>query len=1385
MLNMEETKLQKRKRKAQNEGNNRLLVSTCADLSDVYMKSGRFQQAIEEFKTLAEVYKLEHNQIEYGKANRAIGEAYLGLHNFKKALEHQKIYLNIAVSEKNNAEIQRAYATIGHIYLTMYLETQADADQNLNAAYKYFMRSMKVCESLTAINKLEKADMQARLFSNLGLVKDSLGDYNKAIELFTTSINICKANDIYEQLSRGYMSLAALYDKKEETSKTMHHYNLAIEAAKKLKDNIDLMCTALHTKAEALIKLGDFHAAKKTLYKAYKLNSPNIEDRKMIEKYLRAVATMCYDEDKLVVETNDNRALKKLYESMGDCACVVKNYPKAIEYYKLMLNYAERSGVSGKELATCYNSLAQTYEDNKMFKEAVQYFEKEFEFRDNIKDALDAMSKIADNKESAEESMDDVVGVYDKAIKYCQEKDNLKEERRMIARCIKYLQRIGKTSEVCRYQQKLNALKVPDREDDSSSSECESHNSSIIDDKENCLNLDDITDSDDSTEEEKPINPSVVVVGKRRSKNFAIKKNAKGESQLHVACINGKIPVVKHLLEQGHPVNVRDNTGWLPIHEACNHGFYEIVKLLLDKGAAINDRGGVKCEGITPIFDAANNGHLNIVQLLLDRGASVTIKSDNGDTPLNVLKVWHQRYPFEGEDYVLYNTVVAKMTEALKKVGENVSENVVVHEPVSGESEEVVVSEKSEDSEIESDRDSDSSSSNIPLRPSSGPNLLNEYQEIMKNLGKKSSTSNTRDIRSNVRNKPALLREKDVSFDDWLEDDLQPGKATKKRKTSLTEAVVTSSTRKRSSDSPRRNTPNKRLSDENRQISDVIATTSSSPSPTRRIFTPSNIQKNSAKRKIQTSLIDSGISKTTNSVKHRPLQTLQRHRSLENIKQSKITTFGSSKSSIEPDSTMSSPNKFSYTQIPVVQDVTPNIPVAHAISTGDLMVFVDVKVEGKVFRVPVLLAQVQTNTIGWLAEQAALKYARKECSKPELELETTTGALLSDEDPLSLLFPLGTTQAEPVVGKIVKLFETPLVGKYRDACSHMKEAVDDKLVRILEEFSVNLNLQNLGLMSNTLSPLCKALNHQTTLLDLNLSGNFLDIHCMVVLCSSLPSLVNLTSLNLKCTGLSSSHLTELVNMFSIASTRILEKLKRLDLSNNYLRNRSCEQLVEILRHLKLEHLNIANVTFSSGIFQDLHNRNMRLNLQNVKYLNISNNQLSSRDLENIISWTVANNLVDLNLSRNTLKNTTLGHYNEDFDKDDKFNSLHSLNLSRCKLTDNDLYHILRLCSNKSIVKLDVSYNIDLTAVTLRRILELPVLEEINLIGCDNILKYFSEFYEEVTESCRRKCLKLTVDFNMYSSEVDSLIENFKKLYTEPVIDKGERLLIIHSKEWEK
>lgn len=84
---------------------------------------------------------------------------------------------------------------------------------------------------------------------------------------------------------------------------------------------------------------------------------------------------------------------------------------------------------------------------------------------------------------------------------------------------------------------------------------------------------------------------------RKRTRVSAVKKNSKGETQLHLACINGNSSLVQQLLERGHPVNVRDNCGWLPLHEACNHGYLDVVKILLENDAAVNDRGGTKCEG--------------------------------------------------------------------------------------------------------------------------------------------------------------------------------------------------------------------------------------------------------------------------------------------------------------------------------------------------------------------------------------------------------------------------------------------------------------------------------------------------------------------------------------------------------------------------------------------------------------------------------------------------------------------------------------------------------------------------------------------------------------------------------------------------------------------
>ncbi|XP_071482423.1 BRCA1-associated RING domain protein 1-like [Diadema antillarum] len=115
--------------------------------------------------------------------------------------------------------------------------------------------------------------------------------------------------------------------------------------------------------------------------------------------------------------------------------------------------------------------------------------------------------------------------------------------------------------------------------------------------------------------------------------NGIIKKNKRGETPLHVACIKGDMDVAQSLLERGVDPNVKDNAGWTPLHEACNHGHTSLVDLLLDYGALINAPG---FEHDSPLHDAVSNNRLDVVRTLRQRGASLQVRNVHGLTPLDL-----------------------------------------------------------------------------------------------------------------------------------------------------------------------------------------------------------------------------------------------------------------------------------------------------------------------------------------------------------------------------------------------------------------------------------------------------------------------------------------------------------------------------------------------------------------------------------------------------------------------------------------------------------------------------------------------------------------------------------------------------------------------------
>nr|CAD7431057.1 unnamed protein product [Timema monikensis] len=368
-----------------------------------------------------------------------------------------------------------------------------------------------------------------------------------------------------------------------------------------------------------------------------------------------------------------------------------------------------------EDLYRCYSSLAMVFYRQKDTSRALCLLNKALETARRLEDkALHSCETLASKAEACKTTLniaevlelqgasyEELFDLYKSAQELVIKAGDLKLEV-LVLNALISMQKLMKPEIVGETEKQLEKKiqEAGDRIDDSD--EVEDDNDDVDGDETSnigktvCLEL---LSGESTDENEEFVRPRMA----RKRSRFSNKRNEKGETPLHTACISGKLIAVKTLLEEGHSVNVRDHCGWLPIHEASNHGFKDIVELLLDKGASINDRGGAGCEGITPLHDAAACGHLAVMELLLDRGASAVALTDKltlrvegarvdvgsggeekawaeravrgrrGETPLDCLLNWYERAgsSLEPFDQIFYQTMEARLRKALQKAGHN------------------------------------------------------------------------------------------------------------------------------------------------------------------------------------------------------------------------------------------------------------------------------------------------------------------------------------------------------------------------------------------------------------------------------------------------------------------------------------------------------------------------------------------------------------------------------------------------------------------------------------------------------------------------------------------------------------------------------------------
>lgn len=651
------------------------------------------------------------------------------------------------------------------------------------------------------ISKLEQLDMQARCYLNIGVVKEHMGEFAASIENMDKAIKISKTHDLFELTHLCYISMSMLYNcKKNDAASALRYCNMALEAAKRLPNKVKKICETLITKADILINAGDFASVKQILTKAYKKHTPDENDRASIERSLRVVVKICQTLDELVLTSSvDYAKLKDLYEKLGDGCCHLLNYEKALVYYQKMLECAEANGESGKSLVPIYVSLYQTYKDNKQYDKALEYLWKEFELNQDVpSEAFTTLCSIAEICELQAQPFWTIHDVYQKALRQAGKADDDETRRKLEKIALVRLYKLQQKHKMIVLLENLEeeakgkginlAVEASKQEDD------EDADSDVVaplqqntPDWGEDVDLDALTDSDasDLDETDKP-RPQRMTRGNR---TLTIKRNNKGETQLHQACIAGNLELARRLIEQGHTVNVRDHAGWLPLHEASNHGFRDIVELLLDKGAAvaINDKGGTSCDGITPLYDACANGFLDVAELLLERGADATVRTDYNETCIEALDKWRKSKKLIEGEQAQYAQLRERLLHTLSKVGICNQPNArpltnAQARPSSGSSsegeEDIDLAPRQRRSLPALNRSGGSTSS--PRPPSSASK---EYRNVMAQLKRPNRAPANYDEPSSSgakQKRTALLDSNEVDADSWLIDDVGPERKRKR-----------------------------------------------------------------------------------------------------------------------------------------------------------------------------------------------------------------------------------------------------------------------------------------------------------------------------------------------------------------------------------------------------------------------------------------------------------------------------------------------------------------------------------------------------------------------------------------------------------------------------
>uniref|UniRef100_A0A8C8RGP6 Tonsoku-like protein n=1 Tax=Pelusios castaneus TaxID=367368 RepID=A0A8C8RGP6_9SAUR len=1236
----------------------------------------------------------------------------------------------------------------------MFMAESGQAGEALQEAEKAFRKSLAILEEKLegTVPKRELSEMRTRLYLNLGLVYDSMKDQAMCSHYIRKSIYISEQTGLSEDLYRAYFNLGNIHLRAGEHSPAMRCLERARECAHNMREK-GLESECWGSIAQVLLGLGDFAAARRALKKAYVLGSQ--QQRDGVRRSLRYAMKVSQLQESLEeVAPGDSQAALALCEQLGDLFSKHGDYLRALESYERQLRYAESLQKPEQELAVIHVSLAATYGDLQEHGRAVEHYQAELALRHgNPLEEGKTWLNIALAREEAGKGYAELEPCFKNALQSAELAGAPRLQRQILRHLHAVQQKCGcpeapstqtRLQELCRAHGWSPAGDSGEEEEELESSEpAEESDLELSESGERpCLSMArgkwgagtlcwalvgergrNVVCLCVPDGEENDLDGYKKNVPSRRRINKWNRRNDRGETPLHRACIDGNLRQAQYFVEQGHPLNPRDYCGWTPLHEACNHGHVEIVRLLLDRGASIDDPGGPGCEGITPLHDALNCGHFDVAELLLQRGASAVLRNAKGLSPQDTLQEWVRMY---GKDLdqetrrrcramerLLKEAVAGRAPEAAKAAGHSQLFDMELSEPLSphpsapaeppqdgGHSTKLPIPRRRPSpgggmglEPCRPERGDEQVDGMVLLRPvkkrqrllgprvrgeggSRTPGFLEqeepelargtwaEYQAAIRSVGSAQSRLGMEPAPSESPARPALIPADEYVEDDWLEDDLGVSREPLKR------------------------------SRQCRRESDSDSGDATGPESDGRAPCLAPTQGRRARQSRLTQIVDRtvlGRSRGARALGNE--ETAARPTPLDS---SWASDLGSSKDTAQLPSLSAGP--------------APLPPIR-----------VRVRVQDNVFLIPVPHSGRASRPVAWLAEQAAERYYQVCGLLPRLTLKKE-GALLAAQDLIADVLQSN----EEVFAEVQSWDLPPLADRYRKACRSLAVGEHRLLLKIseLQESGPSFNACGLSLRQPHLTPLLRALKLQTCIRQLRLAGNGLDDGVATELLGTLATLPSLALLDLSANQLGANGLGTLAA--GLPGETAFPRLEELDLSLNPLGDSSCQALACLVQACPV----LSTLRLQACGFTEAFLQHYRLLLANslkgavhLKTLTLSHNALGSTGLEQLLRSLPCATLGQLEISSvaaprdEPLMDLVVRYLTQEGC------ALTHLTLSGNRLSDEAVGNLARcLLICPSLGSLDLSANPGITIVGLRMLLSAlgernQGLRYLSLAGC--------------------------------------------------------------------